>query len=164
MAVAYWRLARVLRFELRETRRAVTVGGYRFPDRESQPEMYDFIFEQMRQDPRALPAKLDPMLQELQACRVEVDAKGYLEKFGMERLRRIPGRYYDTFMTWNSGGELVVKKAKLWGNGTKPAKYFQDENNLIEVIKEAKQLPLLKLDEMIARTPELERYLDGGTE
>jgi len=52
---------RVLRFELRETQRAVTLGGDRIPERESQPEMYDFIFEQIQRDPQALPASRSRM-------------------------------------------------------------------------------------------------------
>ena len=160
VAVAYWRLARVLRFELRETQRAVTLGGYRIPERESQPEMHDFIFEQIQRDPQVLPAKLDSMLKELETCRAEVDAKGYLEKSGMDRLKRIPGRYYESFMTWNLGAEMAIKKAKLYT--TVPEEFRSNpawiaankEKYLIEthkkVLEDAKQMPLFKLDAMSA--------------
>jgi hypothetical protein len=43
MAVAWFRLARGLRFELRETQRATKIGGKRLPEHIQEPEIYDIL-------------------------------------------------------------------------------------------------------------------------
>jgi hypothetical protein len=91
MAIAWWRLARVLRFELRATCSAITVEGDRaFVDEKTGPD----LLEQILRDPEELAARLDRALAVISKCEEQIASRGHLEEFEVEALRAVPGDLY----------------------------------------------------------------------
>ncbi len=87
----YWRLARVLRFELRQANRAITLDGSSLPYRGDDDEASDDILRQIRQDPDGITQRLDRSVEAIEESIDVIRSEGYLDLEEIECLRIVPG-------------------------------------------------------------------------
>lgn len=91
IAACYWRLARVMRFELRQANRAITVEGECLPYRGDDDMAGEDILKQIRLDPEGIAQKLDRSVEIIKESIEIIRSNGYLEPEEVERLRIVPG-------------------------------------------------------------------------
>ena len=91
IAVAQLRLARVLRYELRETQRAIKIGGKRLPEHIQEPAVYDFLFDCIREDPEEAANVICKGLATLRICLEHINEDGNLHEAYFDLLRSVPG-------------------------------------------------------------------------
>ena len=83
-----------LRFELRETRRAIQIGNHKLPDDPNADDIDDGIFERLRVSPEQTLLELDGLIEKLQACLHLALERGYLEQTEWQALQSMPGDIY----------------------------------------------------------------------
>ena len=94
IAVTQWRLARVLRYELRETRRATKIVGKQLPEYGQEPTNYAFLFNLIREDPEQAYTLLDKAVSTLTMCIEHTEKGGELDTVFLDQLKSIPGGIY----------------------------------------------------------------------
>lgn len=93
IAGAWLRLARAWRFELRETQRAINIGGKRLPEILQRP-LDDALFDEICRDPQVGKVVLDKKLSILQFIIKQIIQKGYLDQLELDEIKAT-GLYKD---------------------------------------------------------------------
>jgi hypothetical protein len=93
MAVARWRLARTLRFDLRERLRAIKVAGERLPEYTQEPAYYDRLLDLPREDPKLAMIEIHKGLNILHHCFEQMNKDSYLDECSLDLLKSMPGAW-----------------------------------------------------------------------
>lgn len=162
MAVAWWRLGRVLAFELREARRAVKVASMQLPERAQEPANYDLLFDLLREDPEYTANLLGKALEILQYCLKEATEKGYLNEFCLNELKSVPGGIFTRCLSLLSLSESDKQPLVIVTYGPEgPAPAGSAENKAAQLLAE-EWTNLLRWSDICAfvrRVPELQAAL-----
>ena len=160
IVACYWRLARVLRFELRQANRAVTVDGECLPSRGDDDVASDDILKQIRRDPEGLAQKLERSVEVIQEYidLLEPDDSpdaNHLDPEDIERLRNVPGDLWQRCVAlYPKGMPHFITRS---GEGDERRKACMQCGNLLEELRE--QLPWVQrwkdICIVVQRNPEL---------
>ncbi len=158
IALEWWRLARSLRFELRETRRAIQIGNHKLPDDPNADDIDDGIFERLRVSPEQTLLELDGLIEKLQACLHLALEQGYLEQTEWQALQSMPGDIYQRCLALAKEEDrqvVVVVEPPLKGAAPSP------ENKVSVLLAEELQrlLDWRGVCELVLRLPWLQGVL-----
>ncbi len=162
MAVAWWRLGRALRFELRETRRATRIAGELIPEHADEPAAYDLLFDLLRENPDEAAVLINKSVQILSHCIENIAKEGDLDEFCLTELQQVPGGLWQRLMALSESDNgvhihFVVKTA----DGYEPANPGSAENKAARLLKEEWDNFVRWSDvcSIVRRVPELQAVL-----
>jgi hypothetical protein len=110
MAVAQLWSVSVLRYTLRETQRAIKIGGKRLPEHIQEPAAYDLLLDYIREDPEGATNLIAKALAILDCCLEQIKKNGYLDGAALDLLRSVPGGLYMRLMAFASRSEDKTAK------------------------------------------------------